>query len=52
MLYQLNAIGNLSEDFTGHPHNRYKFHFKDKLYGAMDKKGALVIHPGLYRSLT
>jgi hypothetical protein len=51
-LYQLNAIGNLSEGASGYVHNRYKFRFKDKFYGALDKKGALIIHPGLYRSLT
>ncbi len=51
-LYSLNAIGNMTEGATGYMHNRYKFCFKDKFSGSLDKKGHIIIHPGLYRSLT
>jgi hypothetical protein len=50
-LYQLNAIGNLVDGTTGHSHNRYKFKYKDKFFGALDKHGDIVFHPGLHRSL-
>ncbi len=50
-LYELNAVGNLQSGATGNPHNRYKFRFKDQFFGALDKSGQIVIHPGLYRSL-
>ncbi len=50
-LYELSVVGHATLNApSDHPNNRYRFKFKDNLYGELDIKDDVVIHPAIHRS--
>lgn len=51
-LYELSVVGHAALNApSDHPNNRYRFQFKDNVFGELDVKDDVVIHPAIHRSL-